>query len=125
MFQTISMKQLEEMLERRSRAKTGNSGQNGNFVLLDVRSREEYEMGHLQGAVNLPYHELESLEYRQRSIPELMGYGPVVVYCGYGSHSMMAARILERMGYEVINTSGGLSYYRGRHFMRGPGTEII
>ena len=43
MFQNISMKQLEAML-------------NGprDFVLLDVRGRDEFARGHLEGAVNIP-----------------------------------------------------------------------
>ena len=51
MFQTISMRQLEEILNR-----------GGDFVLLDVRDREEYERGHLEGAVNLPLSEIEQAD---------------------------------------------------------------
>lgn len=100
MFRTISMRQLENMLDR-----------GGDFILLDVRSREEFSAGHLSGAVNLPFEELENRIY------ELPRGKPVVVYCAYGSHSMRAARFLDQQGFQVINTSGGLSYYRGRHYM--------
>lgn len=103
MFQTISMRQLEAMLSR-------NAGPR-DFLLVDVRSREEYGVGHLAGAVNIP---MDELEMRTAEIPRDR---PVVVYCAFGSHSMMAARFLDRCGYRVINTAGGLAYYRGTHFL--------
>lgn len=114
MFRTISMKQLEEMLERQENGRHTN-----DFVLLDVRSREEYAKGHLRGAWNFPYEEMEYADGRRSCIIGLPRGTPVIVYCDYGSHSMQAARILERLGYQVINTAGGLSYYRGRHMVRG------
>ena len=99
MFQMISMRQLEGILDR-----------GGNFTLLDVREREEYENGHLRGAVSIP---LDELEARAREIPRDR---PVIIYCAYGSHSMMAARLLDRMGYRAVNTVGGLASYRGKYF---------
>ena len=115
MFRTISMKQLEVMLDDRARRENGGASRSGDFVLLDVREPEEYRQRHLQGAVNLPYAELEYLADYGENLTSLPRGKMIVVYCGMGSHSMMAARILDRMGYNVINTSGGLSYYRGRH----------
>ncbi len=100
MFQTISMRQLEEVLNR-----------GGDFVLLDVRDREEYGRGHLEGAVNLPFSEIERADEIFSRDQE------IIVYCAHGSNSLLAARELSRMGFRVINTYGGLSYYRGRHFI--------
>ena len=99
MFQTISMRQLEELLDR-----------GGMFTLVDVRDREEYARGHLTGAVNLPFSELLD---GIGAVPKNL---PVVLYCAYGGQSMMAARQLDAMGYQAVNAFGGLSYYRGRHF---------
>ena len=99
MFQTISMKQLEKILD---------SGE--DYVLVDVRDEEDYRNGHLEGAVNLPLEELH------RAAEVLPMNRMIIVYCAHGSSSMLAARELDQMGYEVINTYGGLSYYRGRHF---------
>lgn len=100
MFRTISMRQFEAMLEN-----------GGDFLVLDVRSEEEFSAGHVSGAVNLPFEELEERFY------ELPRGKPIVVYCAFGSHSMRAARFLDSQGFYVINTAGGLSYYRGRHFI--------
>ena len=44
MFQMISMRRLEQLLEG-----------DRNFLLLDVREPEEYAAGHLEGAVNFPF----------------------------------------------------------------------
>lgn len=100
MFITISMAQLENML-------------NGSrvFTLLDVRGKSEFESGHLEGAVNLP---LDGLEDGLAMIPKDR---PVVVYCSHGGQSLLASKRLAQLGYEVVNTSGGLSYYRGTHLI--------
>lgn len=102
MFQTISMRQLEELLDGTR-----------TFTLLDVRQEAEYERSHLEGAVNLP---LAKIETASLVIPKER---PVIVYCAYGGQSLMAARALANLGYEVINTSGGLNYYRGTHLTAG------
>ena len=100
MFQTISMRQLETML-------------NGKrfFTLLDVRERPEYERSHLEGALNLPLQELDE------NLAMIPADRPVVVYCAYGGQSLLASRKLDQLGYEVINASGGLYYYRGTHLI--------
>lgn len=100
MFDTISMKQLEGLLE-----------QNRPMTLLDVRTRDEFLSGHLEDAVNIPLEDLES-RYGILSRDK-----PVVVYCAHGSRSMMAARFLMQQGFRVINTAGGLSAYRGKHYL--------
>lgn len=104
MFQTISMKQLEKYLE-----------QGMDVTLLDVRSRGEFAEGHLMGAVNIPVEELEG------RISELTRDRPVIIYCAHGSKSLMAARLLDRMGFCTAAAAGGLSYYRGRFYKAWPG----
>lgn len=101
MFQNISMRQLEEILDR-----------GGDYVLLDVRDPEEFFEGHLEGAVNLPF---ERLREEAGCLPRDR---MIIVYCTHGGNSIQAARELDRMGYRVLNTYGGLSYYRGRHFVK-------
>ena len=102
MFQTISMSQMEMFLE-----------QGKPVTLLDVRTEEEFLQGHLDGAVNIP---LEDLEMKW---PVLSKERTIVVYCAHGGRSLMAARLLERNGFSVINTAGGLAAYRGKHFEKG------
>lgn len=67
-------------------------------VVLDVRTREEFASGHVEGALNIPVQELVA------RIDELGAPGRhVVVYCRSGGRSATAAQILRRAGYEVTD----------------------
>ena len=103
MFSIISMGQLEVYLERKWNHGLG-------FILLDVRSPEEFQDGHLESAINIPLEELEDQGWR------LTRDDPIVVYCGHGSKSLMAARMLDRMGFLVMAAAGGLASYRGKYY---------
>ncbi|MDP9998203.1 glyoxylase-like metal-dependent hydrolase (beta-lactamase superfamily II)/rhodanese-related sulfurtransferase [Pseudarthrobacter sulfonivorans] len=65
-------------------------------VVLDVRRVDEYDAGHLAGAVNIPLHELLQ---RMPEIPD----GKVWVHCASGYRSGVAASILQRAGREVVH----------------------
>ena len=87
----------------------------GKCVLVDVREQEEYMLGHIPGAVNIPYEELKD---RMQEIRGLTQVGkslraPVIFYCERGNTSLLAARDLCREGFEVINVYGGLTNYKG------------
>jgi len=103
MFSMISMMQLEVYLQRKM-------DRGLEFTLLDVRSPEEFWSGHLTGAVNIP---MESLE---EQLWKLEREYPVIVYCGHGSKSLLAARLLDRMGYLAMAAAGGLASYRGKYY---------
>lgn len=77
----------------------------GSAVLLDVRTGEEYRMGHIPGFVNIPVDELrERLEELDRS-------KPVYAICQSGLRSYIACRILEGRGFTCCNFSGGFRFY--------------
>lgn len=79
-----------------------NSGESP--VLLDVRALDEWESGHLRGAVHIPRGRLEA-EAESR-IPDKSR--EVVVYCAGGVRSLLAAESLKELGYErVISMEGG------------------
>lgn len=69
-------------------------------TLLDVRSREEYDARHIEGAVVIPVDELGS------RLAEVPRDRPVVVYCQSGNRSARAARLLAEAGYEVHDLGG-------------------
>lgn len=80
-----------------------------NVILLDVRSKQEYEEGHLKGAILLPLYELNkragSILTNKNDI--------IIVYCQYGSRSKKAIKILRRLGYNnLYNLKGGISRRR-------------
>ena len=70
-----------------------------DHVALDVRRIEEWEQGHLDGAVNIPLHHLEG---RMEEIPP----GTVWVHCAAGYRAGIAASLLARRGRDVVLVDG-------------------
>jgi sulfur-carrier protein adenylyltransferase/sulfurtransferase len=82
-------------------------------LFLDVRDREEWDEGHLPGAVHLPRGSLES---RIEAI-EADRERPIVVYCSVGNRSAFAARTLEELGYaDVRSLAGGFTDWKRNGF---------
>ncbi len=80
-------------------------------MILDIRSRREYEKGHIKGAVNLPYdHLLERVCLPRDKI--------IVIYCERGAASMAEGKLLAENGYEVRSVIGGMHAYRGQHLVQ-------
>lgn len=85
-----------------------NKVKNG-AVLLDVRSIQEYNEGHLKGAIHLAEYEIQVkhkniLQDKEREI---------IVYCQNGGRSRRAYKKLRKIGYKhVYNLCGGLDNYR-------------
>lgn len=78
-------------------------------VLLDVREREEYREGHLEGALALPRGFLEMRV--EEAVPDKAT--PVVAYCAGGVRSLIAARTLKEMGYtDVSSMAGGYTAWK-------------
>jgi len=78
-----------------------------NLIILDVRTSEEYNRGHIKGAINIPHDSVEN-QLEQLDISK-----PVLVYCGIGSRSAYASEILEKQGYDVYNMYEGYDTYIG------------
>ncbi len=75
-------------------------------VLVDVRSAQQFEAGHIANAINIPV-ESENLE---DLIATLDNDQPVMVYCNRGGQSAECAKILEEKGFKKIyDLDGGLS----------------
>ncbi len=77
----------------------------GSVTLLDVRTAEEYENGHIGGFRNIPVDEL-----RER-LDEIEKGKPVYVICQSGLRSYIGTRILEGNGYNAYNFAGGFRFY--------------
>ena len=77
----------------------------GGATLLDVRTRQEYGMGHAEGFQNIPVDEL-----RDR-LDQIEPGKPVYVMCQSGLRSYIACRLLAGHGYEAYNFSGGFRFY--------------
>ena len=83
------------------------------FVLVDVREESEYAKDHLPGAIHLGKGVIErDIEER---VPELNT--PIVLYCGGGYRSALAADNLQKMGYtNVLSMDGGIRGWREKHY---------
>lgn len=76
-------------------------------VLLDVRSRQEYQAGHAPGARNMPVDEITG---RRREIP---AGGTVVTICQAGGRSARAAAALTALGLQdVRDVRGGMTAWQ-------------
>jgi rhodanese-related sulfurtransferase len=74
------------------------------FVLLDVRSEEEFSEGHIPGAMVIPHEEI--LKRAEAELPEKDV--PVFVYCRSGRRSKIAAEALVSLGYSEVYEFGGI-----------------
>lgn len=77
-----------------------------NGVLLDVRSPQEYEAGHIPESLNVPLPMLEDVITVSEDTP-------LFVYCHSGVRSRQAAEQLRDMGYWNVHNIGGIITYEG------------
>lgn len=77
----------------------------GSAILLDTRTPEEYERGHVAGFTNIP------VDVLREHLKELPKEKPIYVMCQSGLRSYIATRILEGNGYRAYNFSGGFHFY--------------
>jgi adenylyltransferase/sulfurtransferase len=82
-------------------------------VVVDVRERDEWEEGHIPGAIHVPRGYLESRI--EQAVPDKDR--PVVLYCAGGSRSAFAAKTLEELGYtNVASLAGGFGEWKRSGF---------
>ncbi len=87
--------------------------ESGEPVVVDVREQEEWDEGHIPGAVHVPRGHLESRI--ERLAPDTGR--PVVVYCSAGNRSAFAAKTLAELGYEdVVSLAGGFTDWKRNGF---------
>lgn len=79
----------------------------GNVLILDVRTEEEWDSGHVDGAVLVPLSELEN------RVGELDKSRKTIVYCMIGVRSPRASMILIDAGFQhVYNMTGGIDAWK-------------
>lgn len=78
----------------------------GKYVVIDVRTPEEYAAGHINGAVNYDYYSDDFEEKLEENLTDKSK--PYIVYCRSGKRSLYSAQIMEELGYkDVTNLDGG------------------
>ncbi len=77
----------------------------GKYLIIDLRSQDEFRRDHVRGAVNVPQGKFHA---------ELAGRcgETVILYCDRGALSMAVARELERHGYHAKSVVGGYRAYK-------------
>ena len=93
-YRQISQEKAKEMMSE------------GGVLVLDVRSQEEYDSGHIPGAVLLPVETITA-ETAAAVISDRSEI--ILVYCRSGNRSKTAAAALVKLGYENIYEFGGIN----------------
>ncbi len=97
-YTQISQEEAKQMME-----------QDGTQIIVDVRTKEEYDSGHIPGAICIPN---ESIGTEQpEELPDLDQI--ILVYCRSGNRSKQAAQKLFNMGYTNIYEFGGIIDWTG------------
>lgn len=80
------------------------------IVLLDVRTQEEFDNGHIPGALLLPYDEID--QKALQLLPEKEK--EIIIYCRSGRRSAIAKDSLEALGYNNVKDFGGMNRWQGK-----------
>lgn len=95
MYNSISMPEFEQKWKKEK------------LSLVDVRELNEWENGHVDGAVHVPLSDLSAAKDKLDKSQEYY------VMCHSGARSAMACQELSKEGYKVTNVMGGISAWRG------------
>lgn len=90
----------------------------GQYMLLDVRTDEEYKNGHMEGSVNIPVDSI------REKLNEISKDKKVIIYCKIGLRGYIAYRILAQKGFDVYNLSGGYDIYQAQNYQYGEGMDM-
>ena len=74
------------------------------YIILDVRAQEEYDEGHIPGAILIPHTEIEARAEEVLTDKDQL----ILVYCRSGRRSKIAAEALVELGYTNIKEFGGI-----------------
>jgi len=76
--------------------------QSNTILVLDVRSKKEFEKDHIKGAISTPLNTLSKFKTTSKEL---------LVYSERGILSVDASRILSRKGYNILNLEGGVVFW--------------
>lgn len=75
-----------------------------DYIIVDARTQEEYDQGHIEGAIMIPEYEIA-----QRAHEELPDKDQLIlVYCRSGRRSKIASEELVKLGYTNVKEFGGI-----------------
>ena len=94
MYQQITQEEAKKIMD---------SGE--EYILLDVREQEEFDEGHIPGAILIPYTEIENKA--EAMLPDKEAQ--ILVYCRSGRRSKIASESLVDLGYTNVKEFGGIN----------------
>lgn len=98
-YKTISNGELKSIIDK-----------NENILIVDVRSPQEFEDGHIENAINIPNDTIENSEIKVLDDKDKK----IVLYCRSGSRSKEASQKLLDMGYKNIYDFGSINNWDGK-----------
>jgi rhodanese-related sulfurtransferase len=90
-YQSITAEEANEMMDK-------------DAIILDVRTQEEYDQGHIEGALLLPLSDIQRGELSLLEDKDQV----ILVYCRSGNRSQTAAKLLIDEGYKNVYDFGGI-----------------
>ena len=93
MYQQITAEEAKKIMD---------SGE--EHIVLDTREQEEFDNGHIPGALLIPYTEIENKA--EEMIPDKNAQ--ILVYCRSGRRSKIASQSLSKLGYTNVKEFGGI-----------------
>lgn len=97
-YKRISMDEAKTLMEKKE-----------GYILLDVRTKGEYESGYIPGAINIPLSDID--EEIISSLPDKSQM--ILVYCRSGNRSREASDKLSKLGYSNVLEIGGINAWKG------------
>ena len=82
---------------------------NENYIILDVRTEEEYKEGHIPNAICIPNETIDEKIVKQLPNKDQL----VLIYCRSGNRSKQATKKLENLGYTNLIEFGGIIDWKG------------
>ncbi len=76
-----------------------------NYIILDVRTEEEFKEKHIENAILIPHTEIEQRAEKELTDKEQL----ILVYCRSGNRSKTASKILAQLGYTNVMEFGGIN----------------
>ncbi len=92
-YEQITQKEAKNLMDSKS-----------DYVIIDARTTEEFEEGHIDGAILIPEYEIA--ERAEKELPQKDQL--ILVYCRSGRRSKIAAQALADLGYSNVKEFGGI-----------------
>lgn len=84
--------------------------ENKDYVIVDVRTPDEYKEGHIPNAINIPNETINETVYNKLKDKNQL----ILIYCRSGSRSRQAAYKMQKLGYTNLVDFGGIINWKGK-----------